>query len=651
MADWKGLLADVDDDYLIGISNKGIVKRAYKDKEEIAAVIEGMEEEASVKVGEETVKVRFPLGESKCSCPSRSICRHVVQAILVLREKACQSDGEAGEALQESSDEVTAAQGRSEQGEETKGSAPQESSAQWEDPQGARESGEEKQKKISRKSSVQSEGVSNAGALGSMEAPGKVEPGDKEAPWDGVDGNRQKAERSKAAAKVCKEIEEFPLGQLKKVLGGRQLQVLYHQCQSGVKPQIQYTSIVTVHLPEQGMVVKLLSPLEYSSCTCHKKEMCAHKAAAILWCKLEEGMVQKEELALEAVESPAFQMDKAGDAAGQMKGFLEELFCTVLSMTSPDVLDYLERLAIIGHNAGLAKFEGYFRALSDSYNRYFQRNAQFRTGELMEQITRLYKRVILLEKAAASGDNKEVLKQAGEFRADYVPIGNLDLIGIAMEHFQTQTGYEGETIYFLEENTRKWYTYTNARPMFYETGKNRRFMEKSEAPWGLNIAVEDLAKVRIHLSGAKCDARKRLSSSQETKGEITGEQKLALSDLEGWYYEDFGKLFSDQIEPPRKNWLYGDEEQQKGVELVFVKPDSLVKADFSQTGQQLSIPLFDKSGREIVIEMAYSKRESASIRYLERLSEKEPSCFLGKIYLRDGRIRMYPVSVFKKFDT
>ena len=82
-----------------------------------------------------------------------------------------------------------------------------------------------------------------------------------------------------------------------------------------------------------------------------------------------------------------------------------------------------------------------------------------------------------------------------------------------------------------------------------------------------------------------------------------------------------------------------------------MKPDSLVKADFSQTGQQLSIPLFDKSGREIVIEMAYSKRESASIRYLERLSEKEPSCFLGKIYLRDGRIRMYPVSVFKKFDT
>ena len=40
-----------DDDYLVGISNKGIVKRAYKDKEEAAAEIVSMEEEVSVQVG------------------------------------------------------------------------------------------------------------------------------------------------------------------------------------------------------------------------------------------------------------------------------------------------------------------------------------------------------------------------------------------------------------------------------------------------------------------------------------------------------------------------------------------------------------------------------------------------------------------------
>ena len=623
MEQWKELLADVDDDYLIGISNKGILKRAYKDKEEITAEIADMGEEASVKVGEETVSVRFPLGESKCTCPSRSICRHVVQAILVLKESCCKEDS-AGNTVD------NAAAGDNATGNAAAGS----------DIPGNAAAGNNATENTAESNATENVLGNNAkkNAAGNNVA-------------DGLEGGTAVQEtvgQSGAGTKVCQEIERYPLAQLKKVLGNRQLQVLHNQYLSGAKPKIQYSSIVTVQLPEQGMVVKLLSPLEYSSCTCHKKEMCIHKASAILWCQLDAGVVKKEDLALEAADTPALQMDKAKEAVGQMKAFLEELLCTGLSRTSPDVLDYLERLAIISHNGGLAKFEGYFRALSDSYGGYFRRNAQFRTESLMEQITRLYKRVGLLEKAVQSGDNKEVLKHAGEFRADYIPVGNLDLIGITMEQFRTQTGYEGETIYFLEENTKQWYTYTNARPTFYEGGRNRRHMEKSQAPWGLNIAIADLAKVRIHLTGAKCDARRRLSSSQETKGEIRGEQGLERADIESWYYEDFEKLFQERIDQPRKEWLYGQDEQQKGVDLVFVQPAYCVKAEFSQTGQQLSMPLFDKSGREIIIELAYSKEESSAIRYLERISEKEPSCFLGKIYLRDGRIRMYPVMVLKK---
>ena len=58
--------------------------------------------------------------------------------------------------------------------------------------------------------------------------------------------------------------------------------------------------------------------------------------------------------------------------------------------------------------------------------------------------------------------------------------------------------------------------------------------------------------------------------------------------------------------------------------------------------------LFDSVGREVVIEVAYSKRESWGIRYLERLREDKLPCFLGKVYARDGRIRMYPVAAFEK---
>ena len=83
---WKTQLAETGDEYLIGLTNKGTVKRAYKDKESACVKIMETAEEAVLQVDGETVTLRIPLGESKCTCPSRSICRHIILGILVLKE-------------------------------------------------------------------------------------------------------------------------------------------------------------------------------------------------------------------------------------------------------------------------------------------------------------------------------------------------------------------------------------------------------------------------------------------------------------------------------------------------------------------------------------------------------------------------------------
>lgn len=105
MIDWRQSLAGVDEDYLVGISNKGIVKRAHKDLEAegneaqtAAAGINWDAQDLTVAAGGETVIIRFPLGESRCSCPSRSICRHVIMAILLAQRAAADGDhGAAGD--------------------------------------------------------------------------------------------------------------------------------------------------------------------------------------------------------------------------------------------------------------------------------------------------------------------------------------------------------------------------------------------------------------------------------------------------------------------------------------------------------------------------------------------------------------------------
>ena len=703
---WKERLTDVDDDYLIGISNKGIVKRAYKDKEDTAAEIGNIDGEADVRVGEETVTVCFPLGESKCTCPSRSICRHVIQAILTLREnvtaenfpepeKAAGEDSQPEKAAGGDSqpeiaeEEKDALQGKSAEktgthtgeiahldqtavksAEESRKAAEKKAAAQPElvtekkEAVAQPEAATEKKKAVAqpeaatekKKAAAQPEAATESEEAAENKGTGASS--DKTVQQQAFQENADvlqgkfsaRQEIPAVSAKVFREIEEFSMQTLKRTLGSRQFQNFTNQALSGIRPQIQYASVVTVRLPgsESGteMVVKLLSPLEYSSCTCHKKELCVHKAAAIMWCRLETGILTEEELMGEAAGELSYDMDKVKDAAAQMKLFLEELFGTGLSRTSPDVLDHMERLAVIGHNAGLAKFEGYFRALFDSYNRYFKRKAAFKTEELMGQMTRLYRRVKQLQQAK---DSVEVGRYAGEFRAEYLPVGRLELIGIALEHFDSQSGYEGETIYFLEQNTKKWYTYTNARPVYYDNSRRRKFTEQGQAPWGLGISLNNLLKVRIRLIGAKCDVRQRLSASQDTRGEIIQEQKLTISDVENWYYRDFGELLSEQIGKRQRDWLVRDSSQEV-AELVFVQPESCQTADFSQTKQQLSLPLYDEKGREVTVEVTYSKEEALTIRYLERLSGRKPPCFVGKLYFKGEKMCLYPLAVLDDFE-
>ena len=83
----KEMLKHADDDYLTGLCNKGTVKRAYKDLGQETPAAKWQETEAEVALKEETCVIRMPLGESTCSCPSRSICRHIVTAILWLKQE------------------------------------------------------------------------------------------------------------------------------------------------------------------------------------------------------------------------------------------------------------------------------------------------------------------------------------------------------------------------------------------------------------------------------------------------------------------------------------------------------------------------------------------------------------------------------------
>ncbi|WP_027624552.1 SWIM zinc finger family protein [Clostridium lundense] len=81
------ILLTIDDELLIGISNKGIFNRAKKDLEKIKDIKVEIEEttlKCILEDGTECV-INEDIKSYKCSCPSRTTCKHVIMCYLYLK--------------------------------------------------------------------------------------------------------------------------------------------------------------------------------------------------------------------------------------------------------------------------------------------------------------------------------------------------------------------------------------------------------------------------------------------------------------------------------------------------------------------------------------------------------------------------------------
>jgi hypothetical protein len=83
----REFLITIDEEYLIGISNKGIVNRAKKDLEAVEAIKVEVEETGinCILVDGTNCFINDNIKLIKCSCPSRTICKHIIMCYLYLK--------------------------------------------------------------------------------------------------------------------------------------------------------------------------------------------------------------------------------------------------------------------------------------------------------------------------------------------------------------------------------------------------------------------------------------------------------------------------------------------------------------------------------------------------------------------------------------
>ena len=99
-----------------------------------------------------------------------------------------------------------------------------------------------------------------------------------------------------AQAPAFAQLRAYPVEKLVRQLGTKRLAAVLSRRQSGAGPVMTETSVITVEMPWLPATVRLLEPLEHSTCTCHSRAFCSHKAEALLYWQLEHGIADPASL-------------------------------------------------------------------------------------------------------------------------------------------------------------------------------------------------------------------------------------------------------------------------------------------------------------------------------------------------------------------
>lgn len=435
------------------------------------------------------------------------------------------------------------------------------------------------------------------------------------------------------------ELKQYPAEKIAKVLGIKRLTAALFRFESGSAPEIRKSTVIEVEMPWHPATVRLLEPLEHSTCTCHSKSFCIHKAEALLHWQLQQKIIAPDSLRVQQVRS---ELDLEA-IRGICRSFQETLaaqLTTGLSRMPSSVCETVERMAALCHTAGLPDLERALRSLHGEYAAYFARSATFRDWALLEKLSGAFRLAAALE----NGDADSVSRLAGTFRDDYENVGNLRLYLLGLREFSGRSGYAGTIYYFRDRDSEKYYTFSHVRPTFYEGPQNRRM--GAAAPWSLPCTLQQAWNCSLDLTGAKANRTNNLSSTEQCTATLLARSKPGAVIPRSSIERDFRRLLTECSAPHLPEIR----------RLALVQPCECIPVDYDRVRQVFSMQLLDDGGRDLWLEVTYRKEEAAVVDMLERLSaaiKRDPELcpvFFGIIHRGEDKLKLYPIEFFTEWE-
>lgn len=299
---------------------------------------------------------------------------------------------------------------------------------------------------------------------------------------------------------------------------------------------------------------------------------------------------------------------------------LEESVTVGLAHLSPAIRERANSLSISARGFKLYRLSLELKSIAKEIGLHVARSAQADSERLLLNMSRTFALCEALRQPGADA-RTDLL---GTAKSQYDSITRLELAGVGAYTWRTRSNYCGLTLLFWENERKRLYSWSDARPQQNASRFNPAARYHSESPWQGGDNPEKLSRSAFTLLNAARNPQNRLSSSPKTQCIITGATHPDRLDFGERMFTDWEKL----VEYSRSLAPIGLKRVKPLDDVVFIKPSIWGRRDFDPVQQLFSWLVQDENGCELPLALFYSEQTEVAIHFLEQLTPPERSSWV-----------------------
>ncbi len=593
--------------YLLTLTNKGIYNRSHKDLEKSKDYLKFVwgEEQLNLQVHLEEeicVTLKNPIQDSQCTCPSQSLCRHIMTALLYAKNY-----------YEENEQSDTAS--KTDSGE----------------PNGY----------VSK--------IDNGEAYDCTSKADNGEPDDDVTCQDQYKNSYSDKDNEKKAGLLTDlpELDALTDEEIAKRFGKKMYHEALKKWEHLGEISFTYGALVTIVLKDKFTIYFTKSnTLDQAICSCKEKGLCSHKLYALI------AYLQKEKKRqLHPIEEPFKWGEQEDNCCMELKKEISLILDKGLGSLTERSINKVERLYIKTYGCKFYELANELKSLSGELIYYFSKNVAFSNKRTMHLLCRIYNRLQAME--AQKQDQAKLKYLLGQLRQESLELDELHLVGLGARCFLTKRQDLVITGYFYCQEVQRIVTISTLRPIegssnnqgssSLNRGLNKSIEYLYSAPlvWEEELAFESIMSAKVVLEKGVLKEGK-LSTTKKSQGKIVGE--TTIEDVLPLAIEDYEAL-KEKLKTQKQYYFEPYAIRQN---TYVVKPDTMSEMIYNKVTQRLEFIVYDERGETILFYLPYNAITDTVIRTLEQGKNQVYTSILGNVFLKRDHLEAELLCLFHK---